>query len=145
MIKILVNLAFFLMNCNILNKIHIKYVVVEYNNIIVSSKWISKISDERIMIDISDAKMCPIKTHVHNTPGIWYSSEVVITFTYFCMIIKCIWKMRWNLRWKTDYMFNHYLTCKHYSHRLFCTLLSNICKKGTHRLHTRQPLPHPHH
>lgn len=133
------------MNCNILNKIHIKYVVVEYNNIIVSSKWISKISDERIMIDISDDKMCPIKTHVHNTPDIWYSNEVVITFTYFCMIIKCIWKMRWNLRWKTDYMYNYYLTCKHYSHRLFCTLLSNICKKGTHRLHTRQPLTHPHH
>lgn len=135
-------MPFFLINCNILNKIHMNYVVVEYNNIIVSSKWISKISDERIMMD---DKMCPIKTHVHNTPGIWYSSEVVITFTYFCMIIKCIWKMRWNLRWKTDYMYNYYLTCKHYSHRLLCTLLSNICKKGTHRLHTRQPLTHPHH
>lgn len=101
-------------------------------------------SSEIIMIDISDDKMCPIKTHVHNTPDIWYSNEVVITFTYFCMIIKCIWKIRWNLRWKTDYMYNYYLTCKHYSHRLFCILYYRIYAKREHTACTLgNPLPIP--
>lgn len=88
------------------------------------------------MIDISDDKMCPIKTHVHNTPGIWYSSEVVITFTYFCMIIKCIWKMRWNLRWKTDYMYNYYLTyiihidCSVLYYRIYAKREHTACTLG---------------
>lgn len=88
------------------------------------------------MIDISDAKICPIKTHVHNTPGIWYSSEVVITFTYFCMIIKCIWKMRWNLRWKTDYMYNYYLTyiihidCSVLYYRIYAKREHTACTLG---------------
>lgn len=75
------------MNCNIFNKIYIKYVVVEYNNIIVLLIWILKILDERIMIDILDDKMCLIKIYVYNIFDIWYLNEVVIIFMYFCMII----------------------------------------------------------
>lgn len=61
--------------------------MVEYNNIIVSSKWISKISDERIMIDISDEMIkCVQLRHMYITPLAYVtqvrSSSLLRTFAW---------------------------------------------------------------